>query len=280
MNILNTTSSGYFFSRTLNLIFSTIFNTKKPIKFVVWDIGLNKVERFLLKYYDVTIIKVPEFCEFWRDCYTWKTYIYKKSKERFFLHLDSGNTVLCDIDVIFERIKEKGYFFVDQGQLLSQITPADYYEYYGLNKIQDHSVFAAGNIGFDKNNKGFLKIIDTSYDSALKGMCLGYSYGERNRVMKSNFIIRDCEVFRHDQTVLNCCLRATDVDIDILPYSIYSAVRRTDDVKILNQRKISYEFFFKKVNVFIIITFLYCIFNDSFFYLKIMFDKIVKKILN
>ena len=53
MNTLNTTSSSYFFSRTLNLIFSTRFNTTKPIKIIVWDIGLNKIEKIILKFEEI-----------------------------------------------------------------------------------------------------------------------------------------------------------------------------------------------------------------------------------
>ena len=280
MNILNTTSSSYFFSRTLNLIFSVRFNTKKPIEFIVWDIGLNEIERFLLKCFKVKVIKVPSFCEFWRDCYTWKTYIYKESKERYFFHLDAGNTVLCDIDIIFEMIREKGYFFVDQGQSLSQIAPADYYRYFKIDNNQDYTVIAAGNIGFDKNNEDLSKAVNMSYESALKGMCLGYSFAERNRAAKSQFIVRDCEVFRHDQTVLNCCLRSRMTDIDVLPHSIYSAIKRKDDVKILNQRKLSYEFLLKRINLTSILAYFYCLINDSYFYAKVMCEKIVKKIKN
>jgi hypothetical protein len=280
LNTLNTTSSSYFFSRTLNLIFSTRFNTTKPIKIKVWDIGLNKIEKNILKFYDVVVIVVPDFCEFWRDCYTWKPYVYKKSEDIIFLHLDSGNTVLCDIDIVFKQIEEKGYFFVDQGQTLSQIVPEEYYNYYGLNRNKDYDVVAAGNIGFDKNNPEILKIIDVTYDSALKGMCLGFSYEERNRSTTNDFIVRDCQVFRHDQTVLNCCLRTVFLDIDILPHSIYSAVNRMPDVKILNQRKLSYEFFFKKINFIRLIVLLYCLVNDSFFYCKMILNKLLKKILN
>lgn len=279
MNTVNTTSSSLFFSRTFNLVSSIIINTTKPINIIVWDIGLNKIEKHILNHYKIKVVKIPEFCKFWRDCYTWKPYVFKISEERFFLHLDSGNTVLCDIDIIFQIIKEKGYFFVDQGQSLSQIAPKEYFSYFGLNPLLNYRVIAAGNIGFDKNSLELSKVIDMTYESSINGMCLGFSKKESSRASTKEFILRDCEVFRHDQTVLNCCLRSVIPEINILDYSIYSAINRTPNVKIYNHRKISYEFILKNMNFYKFIIFIYCLFNDSVFYFIMKFRKIIKRLI-
>ena len=278
MNTLNTTANSIFFSRALNLIFSVRYFTSKPIHIIVWDIGLSNFENYLLKLLKVEVIKVPNFIHFWEDCYTWKTFIYHTSSERIFLHLDAGNTVLCDIDEIFNIIQDKGYFFVDQGFSLEQITPPDYFRHFNVGDYRKYSVVAAGNIGIDKDNVSLSIALRRSYESALKGMCLGFSSIERNRSDRSDFILRECEVFRHDQTVLNCCLRAEYGDFDILPFSKYSALALAEEVKIFNQRKRSYKFLLIDKNCLSILLFCYCCMIDKYYFLSILFFKVCRRL--
>ena len=73
----------------------------------------------------------------------------------------------------------------------------------------------------------------------------------------------------------------SDIDaLDEILRFLGAKVKRKDDVKILNQRKLSYEFLLIKINFTSILAYFYCLINDSYFYAKVMCEKIAKKIKN
>jgi hypothetical protein len=277
MKTLNTTSSSIFFSRTLNLIFSVRYFSSIELKINVWDIGLTKFQKLILKLLNVQIKEIEKYEPFWRDCYTWKIFIFKQSTETIFLHLDSGNTILCDIKEIFELIEKNGYFFVDQGQVLKEIAPESYFEDLKIQGCRDNIVIAAGNIGFNKDNNQIEKLISISFDLARKGMCLGFSLSEQHRDIEQRFPIRDCKVFRHDQTVLNCSLGLIDLNPQIMPHEIYSSIAKTKFSKVFNHRKRSYSFLTKKITVFKLFLLTYCLVIDSVFIITMILKIKVKK---
>lgn len=280
MNILNTSASSEFFSRTINLVASARRFSKKKFGIRVWDLGLNHFEVFILKLIDVEVVKIPEFCVHWRESYSWKPYVIKNAPESIFLHLDSGNTVLSDINEIFDLIEKEGYFFIDQGQVLSDITPDDYISTFKVEMYKESTIVAAGNIGFLRTNKFISAAVDMTYSSAIQGLCLGYSITEASRAKNRNYILRKCKTFRHDQTVLNCSLYANIGSMNIKKHEIYAAIKEGEGVKIFNQRKVSYKYviYLDKWHKLLVIP--YCIFNDTYHYVANKSKKIKRRFCN
>lgn len=263
--ILNTSANSKFFSRVINLIFSVRFHSSREIGIRVWDLGLNKLEKYFLKHLNVEVVGIPKFVSFYAECYTWKPYVIEHAPENIFLHLDAGNSVFCDLNEVFEIISTDGIFFVDQGQKISAICPSDYLSEFSIEKYSDADVIAAGNIGFFRDREDVKCAISLAYEKAKDGYCLGYSESEIRRANGVSYPRRDCATFRHDQTVINCSLRATLGDYKIRSHSIWAALIYSGDVKILNQRKRSYKFFKKNISPINLIIFLYCAINDIYF---------------
>ena len=71
---------------------------------------------------------------------------------------------------------------------------------------------------------------------------MGYSEKELFRDITRLNIRRDCELFRHDQTVINLLLRKHISVSKIHSHSLYAALVESADVKILNQRGHSYKY--------------------------------------
>ena len=82
-------------------------------------------------------------------------------------------------------------------------------ELYGLTDQQlDQEAVAAGIFGFKTTGAFYDEVVVPSYDDAVAGRTLGFSPAEAERLnrrpdLASELILRDCEAFRWDQTVLN-----------------------------------------------------------------------------
>jgi hypothetical protein len=175
------------------------------------------------------------------DCFTWKLYVINFSKDKIFLHLDAGNTVLGDIQNIFECIKKQRYFLIDQGQKLQDIAPQKYLEMYKIEECATSLVFAAGNIGLNKNDPLIQAAIFEAYKGGLEGLTLGYSASELYKSTNNRTSIeRECKVFRHDQTLLNCAFRKYIPDLVIYDHSKYAALDKSSSPVILNNRRLKY----------------------------------------
>lgn len=206
-----TACSNRFFPSVLNLIGSIKANYPNHPKIYVYSLGLLPILKNELKTIEnIELIEMPHFCKFWESCYTWKTYIFNSPLAYLNLYLDAGNQVLKPLDEIFQQIKKNEYFAVGQGGILKKITPVEYKQILGLNNDYDNDEYiTAGVFGF-KNSPNIGISLNLSYQTARAGLCLGFSESEfkkRNKGKDKSIFIRNCELFRHDQTLLNLYLR-------------------------------------------------------------------------
>lgn|GEM_PF-1045380 len=207
-----TASCRTFAPYLLNMLYSLHWNFPNHPKVYVFDLGMTS---FQLKELEnnsyIQVEPVPSYMltPFWKGCYSWKHYAQYLPSERYKLYLDAGSVVLRPLYLWFLSIKKWGYFSISQGQELSDITPAEYYVKLGLNhnEMADKEVFAAGIFGFD-NSSFAANAVKESRDLAQKGWTLGFSKAEQQRFQNYGpGIIRECKLFRHDQTIINLCLR-------------------------------------------------------------------------
>jgi hypothetical protein len=263
---LNTSADSQFFSRLINLIGSVKLNSQADIQIKVWDLGLTCIQLMILKLMHVQVIKVPQFVSFWKDCYTWKIYVLANSHEDIFLHLDAGNTVLCDLTLIFNKIEKEDFFFIMQGDDLRDIAPKDYFKYFDVSTKIKYPILHGGNIGF-KRKKIVKKILSEAYSLAKSGFCLGFSKDEKFRDFSNRFPVRECSLFRHDQTLLNLVMRKHLKTFSILPMEKYASLSISNNSQIFNNRGISYRYLRGNTNYALFILVLgYCIFIDYIVY--------------
>ncbi len=205
-----TSASTKFFPSLINLIGSIKRNYPNHPKIFVYDIGLLDIFVEELRLIDnVEIVQMPKFCSHWRSCYTWKTYIFSHPRAKLNFYLDAGCQVLQSLDDIFLSIDKNGLFLVDQGQNFKMITPDTYKTIFWLDNSYDGlTTIHAGIIGF-KNDLKLNEIFKKIYDSACAGLSLGFSLREkwRNKGTDKNIFTRDCEMFRHDLSLVNIILR-------------------------------------------------------------------------
>lgn len=276
---INTSASPDYLSRVVNLISSIRMSNKCSVGVTVWSLGLNWLQILFLKSLGVNVVVVPKFCDHWLDCYTWKMYVIKHSIGEIFLHLDAGNTVLGDIRHIFRKIDSDGFFFIDQGQTLSEITPPEYGKDYSVEYYYKYPVFAAGNIGLNKRLDAVRRMIDFAYQEALSGKGLGFSASEIGRSCRATTnIIRNCETFRHDQTLVNCAARKIIGEFQVHEYRHYAALRQAPDVVILNNRTLRYVEIFKSGSVLIYLMVPYMLVADLYYQAVIRLKKFRKKL--
>jgi hypothetical protein len=180
----------------------------KPI-IVVYDIGLSPLECAELRRTQGVILRqMPAFVPHWRQNWSWKLHALTYDLPRYVLYLDLPNFVaLRSLAHWFLSIKRNGYFVVANGQRLVDITPSDYWAIYGLDRkrFEQSPTFGAGIIGFDRHSPSF-GAIQHAFEGVRQGLNLGRSVTEKNANYRSK-IIRDCDCFRADQTLLNLGFR-------------------------------------------------------------------------
>jgi hypothetical protein len=176
---------------------------------VVYDLGMTPFQRRLLENArGVEVRTVPPFVPHWRGGFTWKTWIWTHLEADIIVWLDAGITVLRPLTDPLEQIRERGYFVVSSGVTADKSTPTDYYSLYDLPRgFGDRISIAGGIIGFDRSSSFYASVIEPTFHDAVLGRSLGFSEAE---VAKLNWglneldelLVRDCEIFRHDQTLL------------------------------------------------------------------------------
>jgi hypothetical protein len=178
---------------------------------VVYDLGLSPLQRWLLdRANGVEVRTVPPFAPHWRQGRTWKTWIWTHlhPEADVVVWLDAGTTVLRPLDDFLAGIEERGYFVVSQGVPNRDCIPTDYYALYDLpESIGDEPTIAAGILGFDTRGDFFSRVIVPTYEDALLGRSLGFSADEVEKLNRGldrmpEVIVRDCRLFRHEQTLL------------------------------------------------------------------------------
>jgi len=174
---------------------------------VVYDLGLTPFQRRLLEgARGVDVHDVPAFVPHWREAFTWKPWIWATVDADAVVWLDAGVTVLRPLTSFVEGIDDRSYFVVSQGVKNRECIPSDYYALYDIpSSVGDTDVIAGGIIAFDKTGDFYAKVVLPTFDDVLSGRNLGHSSGEASPVKddRGRRIIRDCPLFRHDQTLVN-----------------------------------------------------------------------------
>jgi len=224
---LITAASNKFVPSLLNFIGSIKTNYPNHPPLFIYDLGISSILRSRIEKIErVTILSVPHFTEHWRSCYTWKTYILDTPLARLNFYIDAGTEVLRPLDSLFTKIDQNGYLAVSQGHEITMgtITPPEYFSIFNLEteEVQNKEVIAAGIFGF-KNETNISSITDLFFKAGKDGLCIGFSKAEqwKNKGVNSNTIVRNCDRFRHDTTVLSLLLYAHIQDIQIEPLELF-----------------------------------------------------------
>lgn len=176
---------------------------------IVYDLGMTRFQRRLLDgVRGVQVREVPPFVPHWRQGRTWKTWIWTHVEADAVVWLDAGITVLRPLDDFLRQIEERGYFVVSQGVPNRDCIPSDYYELYDLpHTFDEEPTIAAGILGFATDSEFYRRVIVPTFDDAVLGRSLGFSASEVPKLNKGldympDVIVRDCPLFRYDQTIL------------------------------------------------------------------------------
>ena len=209
-----TACDAKYFNSVLNLIGSLQSNAGLDYQLYVYDLGISRWQRWALADLpNVKLAFVPAFTKYWKQCWSWKAWIWENTPADNFLYLDAGVEVLRPLQPFVEIIDKYGYALISQSgkdhpHLLKDIAPTDLLEKYKLNeKFLSQPVIAAGIIGFNKSGAFYKKIVNKVYGGIKEGDNLGWSRSEMDRNTGIHFMdnppLRDCRLFRHDQTVLS-----------------------------------------------------------------------------
>ena len=177
---------------------------------VVYDLGLSSFQRRLLDgVRGVEVRTLPPFVPHWRQGRTWKTWIWTHVGADSVVWLDAGITVLRPLDDFLAQIEERGYFVVSQGVPNRDCIPSDYYALYDFpHSFDDDATIAAGILGFATTGEFFSQVIARTHEDAILGRSLGFSATEVEKLnrgldLMDEPIVRDCRLFRHEQTLLS-----------------------------------------------------------------------------
>lgn len=194
----------------LNLLGSIRRNSPIFDAVVAYDLGLGRGQRRLLDAVrGVEVRTVPPFVAHWALGRTWKPWIWTHLEADEVVWLDAGTTVLRSLDGALAQIRERGYFVVSQGLPNGPSIPSDYYALYGAGpELAETLSVAAGIIGFAKPSRFYDEVVVPTFEDAVAGRTVGFSSGEVEKLNRGldrtdEPVIRDCPLFRHEQTVLN-----------------------------------------------------------------------------
>ncbi|MFO0955412.1 MAG: hypothetical protein U0526_02655 [Candidatus Saccharibacteria bacterium] len=217
---LVTATDSKFAFQALNLVASAILKTNVFKEFVVYDLGMKDFQRKLFEDLDmVRLEKVQPFTKYWKQCYSWKPWVIQQesARYRYIVYLDAGTEIQKNLKSVIDIIKHQGYFVVSQEQAIStghyinQIMPTEYYDLFGLkNKDASKPVVAAGILGYDAKSIFARQVIQPWITYIKQGYNLGWSSSEGWRNQGIHYLpnapVRDCKIFRQDQTVFNALL--------------------------------------------------------------------------
>jgi hypothetical protein len=194
----------------LNMLGSIQANADQFDAIVVHDLGLSEQQRRLVRAIDgVELRAVPPFVPHWAQGFTWKPWIWTHVEADRIFYLDAGATVLRRLDEVFHQIDDQGYFVVSQNAPTRTIVPADWLEEAGIDSsAAEREYIAAGIIGFETHGRFWEEVIVPTFEDCVAGRSLGFSPAEAEALnfglgRTENVVLRDVELFRHDQSVLN-----------------------------------------------------------------------------
>lgn len=227
-----TSVSNKFFPSLLNLLGSIETNYPEHPHIYIYDLGLSWNFRKELELLDmVTVMDMPHFSPFWRSCYTWKTYIFDNPFANINFYIDAGCEILRPLDEIFKEIEKNDYITVEQGVNLGAITPIEYKRIFDIDPrhYEEHSI-TAGIFGFKKDSS-VTPAIKELFDSGVAGLCLGFSSRDlwKNKGVNKSQFIRNCDMFRHDTTMLNLILRKHILNLRMQDVNKYGGAYTAQD---------------------------------------------------
>jgi hypothetical protein len=208
--VIITAASNKFFPSLVNLIGSIKDKYPDHPTLYVYDLGLfPSFRRELKSIGNLKLLEVPKFSHFWRKCYTWKTYILSHPLGRLNFYLDAGCQVLKPLNEAFEIIERDDYFAVAQNVALKIITPNEYKDIFQIDaKYYDQTCVTAGIFGF-KQGSVITRVTNKLFSAGKAGLALGFSPKDlwKNKGVDQTEFVRECEIFRHDTTLLSLLLR-------------------------------------------------------------------------
>jgi hypothetical protein len=193
----------------LNLV-GSIHRHEPEARIIVHDLGLTRFQRFLLRGLQrVQLAEVPAFVPWWQACWSWKSWLLASVAERepLLLYLDAGTTVLAGLEEVVRMIEEHGYFLISRWEPMELILPADFYATFRIpNSVRTRPVIDAAVVGVKRHTPFYREVVQRAFELTKQGYTLGWSRAElwRNRGPHRQPvpIVRDCALFRHDQTLL------------------------------------------------------------------------------
>lgn len=206
---LATGADARYGNNLLNLIGSAQANAQIFDRIVAFDLGLTPFQRRLLESArNVEVAEVPPFVPHWREGFTWKTWIWSHVETDVFFWLDAGATVLRPLTDPLAQVLERGYFCVSASRRLAESVPREFFELFGVTEDQAASVSISGGIvGFSRDSEFFRRVVLATHADARNGLTRGFSPAEMRKLNRglgesADPPIRDCRIFRHDQTLL------------------------------------------------------------------------------
>ena len=194
----------------LNLVGSVKRRSDMFDQVIAYDLGLTPFQRRLLDgVRGIDVREVPPFVPHWQQGRTWKTWIWTHVEADVVVWLDAGITVLRPLDDFLQQIEERGYFVVSQSVPNRDCIPSDYYGLYDLpHSFDDEPTIAAGILGFATGSEFYRRVVVPTFDDASDGRSLGFSASEVEKLNRgidrmADPIVRDCTLFRHEQTLLS-----------------------------------------------------------------------------
>lgn len=220
----------------LNLLGSVHRRSDIFDRIVVYDLGLTPFQRRLLDgVRGVDVRTVPPFAPHWRQGRTWKTWIWTHLDEDTVVWLDAGITVLRPLTDFLAGSEERGYFVVSQGHLAGDSIPSDYYDLYGLKpELGEQVSIASGILAFRRDSSFYADVVVPTYEDALAGRSLGFSASEAAKLNRGldrldELVLRDCPLFRHEQTLLTIHFYRTTADPHVADVYKYGGWRTPRD---------------------------------------------------
>ena len=205
-------------------------------RIVLYDLGLTPLQaRLARSIRGVEVRTVPPFVPHWREGRTWKTWIWAHAEADRLVWLDAGLSVLRPLDELLAQVDERGYFVVSQGHLLSESIPSDYYERFSLpRELADRVQVAAGILAFRRGSDFDERVIQPAFEAASEGFSVGFSAEEvaklnRGLDRSERPVVRNCPIFRHEQTLLNICLYRAYADPVVNDLDRFAGFRSRND---------------------------------------------------
>jgi hypothetical protein len=175
----------------------------------VYDLGMNRAQRQELATVPwLEVHPIEPYVPHWKANWSWKPYLLTQVPKRYVLYFDSANFVVFrPLELWFLAIKRHGYFVISNNQKMSDVTPTDYFEAFGISQAEfgNHLTFGAGLFGFDNESPGG-EAIREALKYTKDGWGLGCSAKERSPHFDRS-VTRDCPCFRADQTLFNLAMR-------------------------------------------------------------------------